>query len=252
MCNDGVSGGALGPGRCERRTHSLAGAFLCSWTVHNPFQVRLSQPCDNTIVPRGKGNTLPQTITNTGQVKLSMAIEKELNIMKKIIGIALALALVMGVAAFAEATTDPVPATPAVTEEATTPTEEATEEAPAADDNAALQDALDAYRAAKQDKAVSDLEEELNGYVAAGSMTQEQADLILKNVKERLAERNGECPNCGYQFSKGGMKGQQGRMGGQRGSMNGQQRGGNMGSQKNGQQAPNGQMPQMPGMVPQM
>ena len=62
-----------------------------------------------------------------------------------IIGIALALVLVMGVAAFAEATTDPVPATPAVTEEAAAPTEET----PAEDEQKALQDALDAYRKAK-------------------------------------------------------------------------------------------------------
>ena len=48
-------------------------------------------------------------------------------------------------------------------------------------------------------------------YVEAGSLTQEQADMILKNVKERVAEKNGECPNCGYQFSNGG-KGQRGGM----------------------------------------
>ena len=87
-----------------------------------------------------------------------------------IIGIALALALVMGVVAFAETAetaTDPVPA---VTEEA--PTEEA---APAAetektDDNAALQEALEAYRRARESKRVDDLTEELNGYVEAGTM----------------------------------------------------------------------------------
>ena len=172
-----------------------------------------------------------------------------------IIGIALALVLVMGVAAFAEATDPATDSVPAVTEEAAA-TEEATEapsEDPAEDEQKALQDALDAYRKAKQDKAVSDLEEELNEYVAAGSMTQEQADLILKNVKERMAAKNGECPNCGYQFSKGGMKGQQGWMGGQRGGM---KRGGNMGDQKmqrgqmpGNQQAPNGQAPQMNGQM---
>ena len=179
--------------------------------------------------------------------------------MKKIIGIALALVLVLGVAAFAEGTTDPVSATPAVTEEAATPAEETapTEEAtPATDDNAALQDALDAYRKAKQDKAVDDLETELNEYVAAGSLTQEQADLILNSVKERLAAKNGECPNCGYQFSKGGMKGQQ-RGGMQRdGKMGGMQRpdaqsgatprqGGMQDGRQNGQQ----QVPQMNGQM---
>ena len=174
--------------------------------------------------------------------------------MKKIIGIALALALVLGIAAFAEGTTtDPAPVAPAVTEEMNT--EEATEStAPAADDSAAIQDAFDAYRKAKQDKAMDDLEEELSGYVAAGSMTQEQADLILNSVKERLATKNGECPSCGYDLrgpNKGGMKGQQ--HGGKMGGMNGQMPGSN---QTPGQQAPhmNGQMPgqQIPGMAPQM
>ena len=143
------------------------------------------------------------------------------------IGIALALALVMGVVAFAETAepaTDPVPA---VTEEA--PTEEAAPaaEAEKTDDNAALQEALEAYRSARESKRVDDLTEELNGYVEAGTMTQEQADLILNSVKERLAAKNGECPNCGYQFQNNAP-----RMGGQKG-----QRGGRMmwGGQMNGQ-----------------
>ena len=155
-----------------------------------------------------------------------------------IIGIALALALVMGVVAFAETAepaTDPVSA---VTEEA--PAEEAATDAAETektDDNAALQEALEAYRSARESKRVDDLTEELNGYVEAGTMTQEQADLILNSVKERLAAKNGECPNCGYQFQNDAP-----RMGGQRG-----QRGGRMmqGGQMNGQmpQQQNGQMP---------
>ena len=161
-----------------------------------------------------------------------------------IIGIALALALVMGVVAFAETAepaTDPVPA---VTEEA--PTEEA---APAAetektDDNAALQEALEAYRSARESKRVDDLTEELNGYVEAGTMTQEQADLILSSVRERLAARNGECPNCGYQFQNnvpqmGGQKGQRGGRMMQGGQMNGQMPGGQM---PGNQAQPNGPM----------
>lgn len=144
-----------------------------------------------------------------------------------IIGIALALALVMGVVAFAETaepSTDPVPA---VTEEA--PTEEPAAEAEKTDDNTALQEALEAYRSARESKRVEDLTEELNGYVEAGTMTQEQADLILNSVKERLAAKNGECPNCGYQFQNNAP-----RMGGQKG-----QRGGRMmqGGQMPGNQA---------------
>ena len=175
--------------------------------------------------------------------------------MKKIIGIALALALVLGIAAFAEeTTTDPVPAAPAVTEETSTEITASTEETQTEDEQKALQDALDAYRKAKQDKAVDELEEELTEYVAAGSLTQEQADLILNSVKERLAAKNGECPNCGYDL--------RGKNKSIRGGKMGQQRGGRMGGQMNGQmpqtngQFPqmggkqNGQMPQMGGQMP--
>ena len=85
---------------------------------------------------------------------------------------------------------------------------------------------------------MDDLTEELNGYVEAGTMTQEQADLILNSMKERLAARNGECPNCGYQFQinaprMGGQKSQRGGRMMQGGRMNGQIPGGHM----------NGQMP---------
>ena len=162
-----------------------------------------------------------------------------------IIGIALALALVMGVVAFAETaepSTDPVPA---VTEEA--PTEEAAPaaEAEKTDDNTALQEALEAYRSARESKRVDELTEELNGYVEAGTMTQEQADLILNSVKERMAAKNGECPNCGYQFQNNAPQ-----MGGQRG-----QRGGRMmqGGQMNGQMPGNQEQPNdQQQMVPQM
>lgn len=172
--------------------------------------------------------------------------------MKKFVGIALVLALALSTAAMAEGTTDPVPVAEAPAVEAQVPGEEAadeTSEAPATkDEQKSLKDAMNAYRAAKQDKAVDDLEAELKGYVEAGSLTQEQADLILKNVKERLAAKNGECPNCGYQFSNG-SKQRGGMMGGQRGRQQngGQQRGqmpgNNRGSQQRGNQMPGQQCP---------
>lgn len=85
-----------------------------------------------------------------------------------------------------------------------------------------LKAAMDAYRAAKQDKALDDLEEELDGYVEEGSLTQEQADLILNSVKERIAAKNGECPNCGYKFDKKGKsKLFPGMQGGRSGKQNG-------------------------------
>ena len=172
-----------------------------------------------------------------------------------IIGITLALVLILGIAALAEGT-DPVPENPAVATPANPAVTEEAEASPeqVSDDNTALQEALDAYRSAKQDKAVSDLEAELKEYVEAGSLTQEQADLILSNVKDRLAAKNGECPNCGYKFSNkggrmGGMHGRQRQNGGcgQMPQMNGQapQMGGQQFPQMGGQQMPqmNGQMP---------
>ena len=169
-----------------------------------------------------------------------------------IIGIALALALVMGVVAFAETAEPATDLVPTVTEETQAEdatTEDMTAEAPAAeaekaDDNAALQEALEAYRSARESKRVDNLTEELNGYVEAGTMTQEQADLILNSVKERMAAKNGECPNCGYQFQNntpkmGGQKGQRGGRMMQGGQMNGQMPGGQM---PGNQAQPNGPM----------
>ena len=172
-----------------------------------------------------------------------------------IIGIALALALVMGIAAFAETTEPAADPVPAVTEQAPAeeaaeaPAEEATEtpaaEAEKADDSATLQEALEAYRSARESKRLDELTEELNGYVEAGTMTQEQADLILNSVKERMSARNDECPNCGYQFQNNAP-----RMGGQKGQRGGRMmQGGRMnGNQMNGQtpDAQSGAMPNGP------
>ena len=164
-----------------------------------------------------------------------------------IIGIALTLALVMGVVAFAETAEPATDSVPAVTEKA--PAEDAapTAEAEKADDNAALQEALEAYRSARESKRVDDLTEELHGYVEAGMMTQEQADLILNNVKERLAAKNGECPNCGYQFQNNAprMGGQKGQRGG-RMMQGGQMPGGWMNGQMPGNQQPDAQSSAMP------
>ena len=160
-----------------------------------------------------------------------------------IIGIVLALALVMGVVAFAETAEPATDSIPSVSEEA--PNEGAASEAPSteaekADNNAALQEALGAYRSAQESKYVDDLTEELNGYVKAGTMTQEQVDLILNSVKERLAAKNGECPNCGYQFQNDAP-----RMGGQRGGrMKGQMPDAQSGATPNGPMNGQQQVPQ--------
>ena len=82
-----------------------------------------------------------------------------------IIGIALALALVMGVAAFAETAEPATDSIPAVTEEAPNEVAAPAAETEKTDDNASLQEALEAYRSARESKSVDDLAEELNGYL---------------------------------------------------------------------------------------
>ena len=114
-----------------------------------------------------------------------------------------------------------------------------------------LNAAMDAYRAAKQDKAVDDLEEELDGFVEDGFLTQEQADRILNSVKERIAAKNGECPNCGYKFDKGNRQFSGQQFPGQK-RFPGKQNGNQMmpGGQQQTPQMPGNQI--MPGMAPQM
>ena len=115
------------------------------------------------------------------------------------LALALVLALTLGIAALAEGEADAAPEAPA-------------EESAEAADSAALEDALDAYYAAKDSGRADELEAELKEYVAAGKLTQEQADLILKYYKEQQALRDGVCPNCGYEFQAGGYSGRGGHM----------------------------------------
>ena len=138
--------------------------------------------------------------------------------------LALVLALTLGVSAVAE--TAEVPA-------AEQPATDATAAATTTVDPA-LQAAMEALQAARSGSRLTDLETELKAYVEAGSMTQEQADLILKAYQDQQALRSGVCPNCGYQFSNSGF-GKGGRMkNGNNGLMNGQ-------DSLNGQNGLNGQ-----------
>ena len=143
-----------------------------------------------------------------------------------LIAFTLVAVLITGVIALAENAAPEIPELPSVEEvqpeqEAQQPEQEAQQpdqdaQQPAADassDNTALQDAFDAYRAARQSDQQEELEAELKSYVASGKLTQEQADLILNYYKEQEALRNGTCPNCGYQFQNGFGKGGHG-MGG--------------------------------------
>ena len=134
-----------------------------------------------------------------------------------LIAFTLVAVLITGVIALAENAAPEIPELPSVEEsqpEQAQPEQDAQQ--PAADassDNTALQDAFDAYRAARQSVQQEELEAELKSYVASGKLTQEQADLILNYYKEQEALRNGTCPNCGYQFQNGFGKGGHG-MGG--------------------------------------
>jgi hypothetical protein len=160
-----------------------------------------------------------------------------------IVALSLALVLVLGVVALAE--NEPqTPELPAASD-LQTPTE-APDAAPATDgsaqateDNTALQEALQAYREARESAREQELQNELNGYVADGKLTQEQADLIMNYYKERQSMRNGTCPSCGYQFQngtngKGGHGGKGGRMNGGMNGMGGKGGRGGFGGWMNG------------------
>ena len=134
-----------------------------------------------------------------------------------LIAFTLVAVLITGVIALAENAAPEIPELPSVEEsqpEQAQPEQDAQQPAAgASSDNTALQDAFDAYRAARQSDQQEELEAELKSYVASGKLTQEQADLILNYYKEQEALRNGTCPNCGYQFQNGFGKGGHG-MGG--------------------------------------
>ena len=133
---------------------------------------------------------------------------------RMILAMTLVLALILGCAAIAEPT-DPAqqaeqaelvapnppesslngvetaPEADAAPENAPAPQEEAApEEAQEAD---ALADALNALHDARSAKAVEALQAELDEYVAAGKLTQEQADLIMKEFQQRQENGRG-CP----------------------------------------------------------
>jgi len=163
------------------------------------------------------------------------------------IALVLVLALVVGAVAMAENTEPEAPELPPVEEvqpeqpEAQQPAGDASTNDTATNDTA-LQEAFDAYRAAKQSGRQEELEAELKGYVKSGKLTQEQADLILNYYKEQESLRNGTCPNCGYQFQNGFGKGGRG-MGGGRGMMGGKGGRGMGGCGMRGQQPTFGQQP---------
>lgn len=113
--------------------------------------------------------------------------------------LALVLALTLGLTALAES-----PADNTATDTAKSAIEEAQAAADASQaESTALNEALEAYGKAKAEdrklKMLTSLKEELDGYVAAGSLTQEQADLVLKYYAEQLTNQQN-----GAGFGKGG------------------------------------------------
>ncbi|MBQ9008835.1 MAG: hypothetical protein IJ088_05830 [Clostridia bacterium] len=117
--------------------------------------------------------------------------------------LALALILSLSMSAFAETATEATENS-APAEEATTPVEDAVFADETQSSDEALIDALNAYAAARYNAMVQKrqdaLKAELDGYVEAGSMTREQADLILNAEtvrgtapREARNGRNGSC-----------------------------------------------------------
>ena len=111
--------------------------------------------------------------------------------------LALLLALSLGMVALAEGTTDNTQEAPV--------TETADNEAQAKAD--ALNEALTAYSNAKADSRkqayLDSLKQELDAFVAAGKLTQDQADLIYEYYVEQLTLQQ----NNGMGFGRGGKGG---------------------------------------------
>ena len=166
-----------------------------------------------------------------------------------LIVLALMLAACLSVAALAESPADTAADT-AATDAAKSAIEEAQAAADAAQTEAtALTEALEAYAKAKVEnrkvEILAKLKEELDSYVTAGTLTQEQADLILKYYAEQMTLlQNGNSV---------GMKNGRGGKGGC-GMNNGMNAGPDANSQNNGFGGKNGRFgmgtqmqPQIPG-----
>ena len=132
---------------------------------------------------------------------------------KILIPLALVLALAASVVALAENTEAETTAPPDAAEQKLP-------EAEQSDEDAALRDALSAYNAAKKASRLAALEEELKGYVEAGKLTQDQADLILKYCSERQSMGVDGRMDRGDQLEGGSGQPEHGRSQGKGGRMN--------------------------------
>ena len=115
--------------------------------------------------------------------------------------LAMMLALSLGLTALAEGSTEAAPET--------APTESVSDEAQSKAD--ALNEALTAYSNAKADSRkqayLESLKQELDAYVAAGKLTQDQADLIYEYYVEQMTLQQNNGMGFG-RGSKGGRNGQ--------------------------------------------
>ncbi len=165
-----------------------------------------------------------------------------------IIAITLILALVIGCFALAETTEPTEQATPEEQTEQAFPEEQEVPEENTQSDAEALQEAFKALWDARLSSKLDELQTELDEYVAAGKITQEQADLIMNSVKERMEAKQNkqcDCQQCGPQGGRmPGMQGGQQQMPQMPGMQGGQQQMPQMPGMQGGQQ----QMPQAPGM----
>ena len=150
--------------------------------------------------------------------------------------LALVFALALGVTALAESPAE-TPADSTAADAAKSAIEEAQAAADAAQaESTALNEALEAYDKAKSESRklaiLTSLKEELDSYVAAGSLTQEQADLILKYYAEQLTlQQNGTGCGKGGRMKNGNVNGFGGKGG--RGGRGGR---GRFGQPQNGTQ----------------
>ncbi len=129
---------------------------------------------------------------------------------KKVVTMLLALMLVLSLCGFAMAEGESDSSTDTSTENVLKEAEEK---------NQVLSDALAAYNTAKQESRkkarLASLKEELDKYVAAGAMTQEQADLVLSYYAEQLVQnangigrsRGGKGLRSGLQDGKNAQDG---------------------------------------------
>ena len=178
------------------------------------------------------------------------------NLFKSLIAGVLALTLIFGAMAVAENTADAAASsqteTGAADAAASSQAETGAADAAAAQaEQEAFSEAVNALRNARQKAAKQELETEIKGYVAAGEMTQEQADLLLRRIEERQAQRSarqsgrknapGMGRNNGGQAGCPSMNGNGGQPGGHgMGRNNGGQKGGRGMGRNNGFGRPTG------------